>query len=72
MSRHNTRDREATAMTDRAVQIAKQFIEAIPHARDLGMKIEETGPGTCTIAMPYDEKLIGDPRTVWPGVAGRM
>ncbi|QFU07327.1 hypothetical protein PARPLA_01150 [Rhodobacteraceae bacterium THAF1] len=50
-------------MTDRAAQIAKQFIEAIPHARDLGMTVDETGAGTCTISMPYDERLIGDPRT---------
>lgn len=44
-------------------QIARQFIEAIPHARALGMTIEEIGGGSCVISMPYDEKLIGDPRT---------
>ena len=44
-------------------KIARQFIEAIPHARDLGMQIEEIGEGSCLISMPYDEKLIGDPRT---------
>ncbi|WP_375261270.1 PaaI family thioesterase [Palleronia sp.] len=44
-------------------QIARQFIGAIPHARALGMTIEEIGDGTCVISMPYDEKLIGDPRT---------
>lgn len=44
-------------------QIARQFIEAIPHSRELGMRIEEIGGGACLISMPYDEKLIGDPRT---------
>ena len=48
---------------DRAAKIARQFIEAIPHARDLGMVVEETGAGTCTISMPYDDRLVGDPRT---------
>lgn len=44
-------------------QIARQFIEAIPHSKALGMTIEEIGGGSCVISMPYDEKLIGDPRT---------
>jgi uncharacterized protein (TIGR00369 family) len=45
------------------VKLAKQFIEAIPHARELGMVLTEIAEGTATIEMPYDEKLIGDPRT---------
>ncbi len=43
------------------VAIARQFIEAIPHARTLGMDLTELGDGCATIAMPYAEKLIGDP-----------
>ncbi|CAM4088985.1 PaaI family thioesterase [Palleronia rufa] len=43
--------------------IARHFMEAIPHARDLNMAILEIGEGRCTIEMPYDEKLIGDPRS---------
>ncbi len=50
-------------MDDRREQIARHFMEAIPHARDLGMEIVELGDGLCEIAMPYDEKLIGDPAT---------
>ncbi|MGR3466997.1 MAG: PaaI family thioesterase [Shimia sp.] len=44
-------------------EIARRFIEAIPHAGALGMTIEEIGEGVAIIAMPYDAKLIGDPRT---------
>ncbi len=42
---------------------AQKFVEALPHARDLRMKVTEADEGTGTIEMPYDEKLIGDPET---------
>lgn len=44
-------------------QLARQFIEAIPHAKQLGMKLTEISDGTAEICMAYDEKLIGDPAT---------
>ncbi|MEM6310031.1 MAG: PaaI family thioesterase [Pseudomonadota bacterium] len=44
-------------------RIAKQFIEAIPHSKALGMTLTEIADGTATITMPYAEHLIGDPRT---------
>ncbi len=43
--------------------MARQFIEAIPHSRALGMKVEEIAAGRATISMPYDLRLVGDPRT---------
>ncbi|WP_227267508.1 PaaI family thioesterase [Roseobacter weihaiensis] len=43
--------------------IARQFIEAIPHSRALGMRLTEMQDGEATIDMPYDEKLVGDPET---------
>jgi uncharacterized protein (TIGR00369 family) len=43
--------------------IARQFIEAIPHSRALGMQVEDIGDGRAVISMPYDERLIGDPAT---------
>jgi uncharacterized protein (TIGR00369 family) len=49
-------------MADKA-ELARQFIEAIPHSRALGMQLTEIGNGTAVIAMPYDKKLIGDPKT---------
>jgi uncharacterized protein (TIGR00369 family) len=50
-------------MSDRNAQIALQFTQGIPHARDLGMEITLLEGGVCEIRMPYAEKLIGDPRT---------
>lgn len=49
-------------MSDKT-QIARQFIEAIPHAQSLGMTIDEIGAGVAVMTMPYDTKLIGDPET---------
>jgi len=49
-------------MADKAT-VARQFIEAIPHANALGMQLTEISEGTAVIAMPYAEKLIGDPKT---------
>lgn len=43
--------------------IAKQFIEAIPHARALGMTLDDIRAGEATITMPYADHLVGDPRT---------
>ena len=43
--------------------IARQFIEALPHSRALGMRLEAISEGSATIAMPYDTRLIGDPAT---------
>lgn len=45
------------------VKIARHFIEAIPHARALGMTLTHIGDGTAVISMPYDAKFVGDPKT---------
>ena len=50
-------------MTNDNVKTAQQFIEAIPHSRRLGMKLEDLTDGRAVISMPYDEALIGDPAT---------
>lgn len=42
---------------------AQQFIEAIPHSKALGMRVEEIGEGRAVISMPYDARLVGDPRS---------
>ncbi|MDO6592102.1 thioesterase [Loktanella sp. D2R18] len=44
-------------------KIARQFIEAIPHAKVLGMKLTQIGDARAEIAMPYDARLVGDPET---------
>ncbi len=43
------------------LKIARQFIEALPHAQALAMQITEIGDGMATVTMPYDSRLIGDP-----------
>jgi len=43
--------------------IARKFIEALPHARALGMVLESLGEGRAVITMPYDARFIGDPAT---------
>ena len=48
-------------MTDKSS--AQRFIEAIPHARALGMQLEEIGDGRAVISMPYDARFVGDPAT---------
>lgn len=43
--------------------IARQFIDALPHSRELAMRMEAIGEGWAVISMPYDPRLIGDPET---------
>ena len=45
------------------VEMARQFIEAIPHSRALNMRLTELEGGIAEIVMPYDDKLVGDPET---------
>lgn len=54
---------ETAKRAAKQAQMARQFMEAIPHARDLGMVLTELDAGVATITMPYDERLIGDPDT---------
>lgn len=50
-------------MSDLSEDAARQFIEALPHALALGLRVEQIGSGRATLHLPYDEKLIGDPDT---------
>ena len=59
-----TEDQGGTAMDDEArLRIARQFIEAIPYAAALGMRIEALGPGEATMSMPWAAHLVGDPQS---------
>ncbi|MGP9805235.1 PaaI family thioesterase [Paracoccus sp. NSM] len=57
-----TQDSDSPDAADQA-RIAQQFIEAIPHARALGMRVDRIGAGKAQISMPWAEHLVGDPRT---------
>ena len=48
---------------DARARIARQFIEAIPHARALGMSLDAIGGGRAVVSMAWDARLVGDPRT---------
>ena len=43
--------------------LARQFIEAIPHAQELGMTLTAIEDGKAVIGMDYDPRLVGDPET---------
>lgn len=50
-------------MTDAKAKLARQFIEAIPHAWALSMRLDHLGDGVAEISMPYDARLVGDPQS---------
>lgn len=50
-------------MTADKAKLARQFIEAIPHARALSMSLDSIGEGRAEISMPWDARLVGDPAT---------
>ncbi|MGR3503393.1 PaaI family thioesterase [Pseudaestuariivita sp.] len=41
----------------------QNFVDALPHARALGMRLVSVEAGRAEIEMPYDARLIGDPET---------
>jgi uncharacterized protein (TIGR00369 family) len=45
------------------IRLAQGFIDALPHARDLGMRIVDLGPGRAEMALAYDARFVGDPDT---------
>lgn len=47
-------------MSDNSPQ---DFINALPFARALGMRLEDIGDGRARIAMDWDPRFVGDPAT---------
>lgn len=50
-------------MSEEHTKAAQQFIEAIPHAKALGMVFTNVSDGHAEMQMPYDERFIGDPES---------
>jgi len=50
-------------MTETKTKIARQFMEAIPHSKALGMELTQIGDGKAEISMDYDLRFVGDPET---------
>jgi uncharacterized protein (TIGR00369 family) len=49
-------------MADKS-NLARQFIEALPHSVMLGMEPQEMEDGVAVLGMPYKAELVGDPVT---------
>lgn len=54
---------DAEERDERRSRVARAFIEALPQARELGMRLEDVGDGMAAVAMDYDARLVGDPDT---------
>lgn len=48
---------------EQKTEMARQFTAALPHCQALGMELIEISNGTAAIAMDYDTRFIGDPKT---------
>lgn len=48
---------------DRKRDVARQFIESIPHSQAMRMELRDIGDGVAEIIMPYHADLVGDPHT---------
>lgn len=46
--------------SDTILARARQFTEAIPHAKALSMTLKSVEPGRAVMAMPYDDRMVGD------------
>lgn len=42
---------------------ARRFLAALPYARALRLRLTSLGDGEAGIAMPWDDRLVGDPAT---------
>ena len=49
--------------TDPKTKAAKQFIQALPHSRALGMRLDMIADGVAEISMDWDERFVGDAET---------
>lgn len=38
-----------------------EFVDSVPHCRELGFRCVRVGPCTATLMIPYREELVGDP-----------
>ncbi len=48
---------------DTRARMARQFMQLLPHSRELAMELVLLENGFAEISMPYDKKLVGDPAT---------
>ncbi|KPP92538.1 MAG: hypothetical protein HLUCCA08_16605 [Rhodobacteraceae bacterium HLUCCA08] len=51
----------ADSEQDKRDRLARQFIEALPFARALGLELTRIGEGEAEITLPWRDDLVGDP-----------
>lgn len=44
-------------------EIARRFIQALPHCQALGMEVDAVGGGWAQMGLAYDPRFVGDPST---------
>ena len=44
-------------------KLNRQFAELVPHNQAMGLEVIELDDATARFRLPWDEKLVGDPRT---------
>lgn len=52
-----------TETTGPGEAITRAFIQAVPHAQELGIEVDCTAAGEVELVMPWREDLVGDPAT---------
>lgn len=52
-----------SAVDERRLTSVQEHLNAIPHARALGLTLMAVGDNSVQIRLPYDAKLVGDPDT---------
>ncbi len=55
--------RQEALVTEEQTKTAQSFIDALPHAKSLGMQLTHLDNGVAQLEMAYDERFIGDPDT---------
>lgn len=51
------------AMLEQLWELIPRMIEGTPHARVLGLQFVSVGAGRATLSLPYNPKLIGNPKS---------
>ena len=54
---------EQAAVDDLIVQKWQQITVISPYSRELGLTLHSVRPEWCVIKVPYDERLVGNPKT---------
>lgn len=50
-------------MPQPTLDMARQFMQSLPHSCALGMQLVEMGDGRAVVTMDYDPRFVGDPAT---------